>query len=185
MLGTQRFSAVSGATSGDTKKATSSDGVTLQRRKAVTKQGGFLARCWPVWRHLSRLVRWVPEVNTAGQAKDQYYPARWIVKKGGKALKHLAKVQIEVILDTGWVGKHREAYTKYSLPHKPKASDTLVIILENYFYGDGTHWMTIYNDEFRDVEFFDSFVMRLRMTSTGLCKGREKVSCTIRLCCKT
>ena len=70
VLGTLRLSAVSGATSGDTEKVTSSDGVTLQRRKAVTKQGGFLARCWPVWRHLSRRVRWVPEVKPAGQAKD-------------------------------------------------------------------------------------------------------------------
>ena len=100
VLGTRRFSAVSDAISGDTEKATSSDGVTLRRRKAMTNPGGFLARCWPVWRHLSRPVRWVPDVKPAGQEKDQYYPADWVVEKGAKALKNLTKVQIEEIIDT-------------------------------------------------------------------------------------
>ncbi len=100
VLGIRRFIAVSGAISGDTEKATSSDGLTLRSRTAMTNPGGFLARCWPVWRHLSQRVRWVPEVKTAGQAKNQYYPAHWVVEKGAKALKNLTKVQIEEIIDT-------------------------------------------------------------------------------------
>ena len=96
------------------------------------------------------------------------------MEKWANALKHLTKVQIEVILDTRWVGYHMGAYANYSLPHKPKANKTLVIILENYFHGDGTHWMRIYHDGDRDVEFFDSFVMRLQRRLLVYAKDEKK-----------
>ena len=55
-------------------------------------------------------------------------------------------------------GNYRGTFSKDMLPKTMKKNETTVVNLEDYFAGDGTHWVCIYNDEKSDkVEYFDSF----------------------------
>ena len=47
------------------------------------------------------------------------------------------------------------------MPANPTADECLILDLEDYFAGNVTHWVAIYNvPQKRDVEYFDSFGMR-------------------------
>ena len=87
-------------------------------------------------------------------------------KKGQRSdssWKPLTNVQIDKILRNRGIANHRGTYSKdiYTLPEKPKDDESLVINLEDYFDGNGTHWVAIYNaPRSPDVEYFDSFGMR-------------------------
>ena len=51
-------------------------------------------------------------------------------------------------------------YSKDMLPTKPKRNESIIINLEDYLDGNGTHWVAIYNSpENSDIEYFDSFGM--------------------------
>ena len=83
------------------------------------------------------------------------------MEKETKAWRPLTNLQINEALENRGVDNYRGTYNKDTLPNKPKADTSLVINLEDYFDGDGTHGVAIYNDsKTRDVEYFDSFGMR-------------------------
>lgn len=55
----------------------------------------------------------------------------------------------------------RRTFSKDTLPQMPKNDESLIVNLQDYFDGGGTHWVAIYNDpNKKDVEYFDSFGMR-------------------------
>ena len=46
------------------------------------------------------------------------------------------------------------------LPTKPKSDESMIINLQDYLAGNGTHWVAIYNTpKWSDIEYFDSFGM--------------------------
>ena len=69
-----------------------------------------------------------------------------MVGKKAKAWKSLTNLQIKEILDNRGVANYRETYSKNTLPHKPKANESLVINLKDSFDGNGAHWVAVYND---------------------------------------
>ena len=49
-------------------------------------------------------------------------------------------------------------FSKDMLPSAMAKSSSCIINIENYFDGNGTHWVCVYNDpKSKDVEYFDSF----------------------------
>jgi len=49
-------------------------------------------------------------------------------------------------------------FSKDMLPSILKPNASYIVNIENYFDGNGTHWVCIYNDpKSKDVEYFDSF----------------------------
>ena len=49
-------------------------------------------------------------------------------------------------------------FSKDMLPSMTKQNASYIVNIENYFDGNGTHWVCIYNDpKSKDVEYFDSF----------------------------
>ena len=49
-------------------------------------------------------------------------------------------------------------FSKDMLPSVMAKSSSCIINIENYFEGNGTHWVCVYNDpKSKDVEYFDSF----------------------------
>ena len=55
-------------------------------------------------------------------------------------------------------GNYRGTFSKNVLPKTMKKNEATVVNLQDYFAGDGTHWVCIYNHEKLDkVEYFDSF----------------------------
>ena len=50
--------------------------------------------------------------------------------KKAKAWKSLTNIQIEELLENRGVANYRETYSKDTLPHKPKANESLVINLK-------------------------------------------------------
>ena len=52
----------------------------------------------------------------------------------------------------------RGTFSKDILPKSMKSNESLIVNLQDYFSGNGTHWVCIYNDSKSDnVEYFDSF----------------------------
>ena len=83
------------------------------------------------------------------------------MEKEKKAWRPLTNLPSNGALENRGVDNYRGTYNKDTLSNKPKADKSLVINLEDYFDGDGTHEVAIYNDSMtRDVEYFDSFGMR-------------------------
>ena len=60
-------------------------------------------------------------------------------------------MEIDNILRERGVVNYRETYSKDTILANPKDDECLVINLEDYFDGNGTRWVAIYNKE-RDVE---------------------------------
>ena len=51
-------------------------------------------------------------------------------------------------------GKYRGTFSKDMLPKTMKKNEANVVHLQDYFAGDGTHWVCIYNNENSDkVEY--------------------------------
>ena len=51
---------------------------------------------------------------------------------------------------------YRGTFSKDMLPIKPKFSESMVINLQDYFAGSGTHWVAMYTDS-NQYEYFDPF----------------------------
>ena len=121
-----------GAIFGAFKKATSGDDVTPKKRKASTKQGGFLGTL------LASVA--APLITSAlgigggaGRAGKGLMLPGWVGagRNEAEALKPPTILQIDGILENRWVAKYRGTYSKDTLPHKPKVSKSLVINLED------------------------------------------------------
>ena len=81
------------------------------------------------------------------------------------------------------VDNYQGTYSKDTIPNKPKADESLVINLTDYFDVDGTHCVAIYNDpKTRDVGYFDSYGMQPPEAVYRYMKTTGKASCTIRAC---
>ena len=64
-------------------------------------------------------------------------------------------------------------YSKDTLPHKPKANKSLVINLEDYFDGDGTHRGAVYNNGVKMWNILIDPGCAIRMVSTGIYKRQK------------
>ena len=71
-------------------------------------------------------------------------------------MKPLTNLEIDKIMIK--YDNYRGTFSKDILPKRMKKNEATVANLQDYFAGDGTHWVWIYNDEKLDkVEYFDSF----------------------------
>lgn len=53
---------------------------------------------------------------------------------------------------------YRGTFSKDMLPRKINKNESTIVNLQDYFAGNGTHWVCIYNDDnSENVEYFDSF----------------------------
>lgn len=70
----------------------------------------------------------------------------------------MTNVGIEKVMKRHKVTNFRGVYSKDMLPKRMRADECCIINLEDYFDGEGTHWVCVYNDpSSNDVEYFDSF----------------------------
>ena len=59
------------------------------------------------------------------------------------------------------IKNYRGTYSKDMLPKRINNSESMIINLQDYFNGGGTHWTAIYNDKNSNViEYFDSFGLK-------------------------
>ena len=71
-------------------------------------------------------------------------------------MKPLTNLEIDKIMTK--YDNYRGTFSKDILPKTMKKNEATVVNLQDYFTGDGTHWVCIYNDKKSDkVEYFDSF----------------------------
>ena len=78
----------------------------------------------------------------------------------GGGFKPLANTEINDIMRKYKITNFRGCYSKDILPASPLKNESVVVNLEDYLDGNGTHWTVIYNDpKSRDIEYFDSFGM--------------------------
>ena len=71
-------------------------------------------------------------------------------------MKPLTNLEIDKIMTK--YDNYRETFSKGMLPKIMKKNEENIVNLQNYFAGDGTHWVCIYNNKKSDkVEYFDSF----------------------------
>ena len=71
-------------------------------------------------------------------------------------MKFLTNLEIDKIMIK--YDNYRGTFSKDILPKTMKKNEATVVNLQDYFAGDGTHWVCIYNDKKSDkVEYFDSF----------------------------
>ena len=71
-------------------------------------------------------------------------------------MKPLTNSEIDKIMTK--YDNYRGTFSKDMLPKTMKKNEATVVNLIDYFAGDGTHWVCIYNDEKLDkAEYFDSF----------------------------
>ena len=55
-------------------------------------------------------------------------------------------------------GNYRGTFSKDMLPKRINKSESIIVNLQDYFAGSGTHWVCVYNDQGSgNVEYFDSF----------------------------
>lgn len=94
--------------------------------------------------------------------------------KGTKAardiIKPLTNLQIDEFMKKYKINNYIGCYSKDILPTKPKSDESMIINLQDYLDGNGTHWVAIYNSpKFSDIEYFDSFGITPLMWSIITC----------------
>lgn len=78
-----------------------------------------------------------------------------------KILKPLSNIDIDKLMKKHMISNFRGTYSKDMLPSSIHDSESMIINLQDYFKGGGTHWVAIYNDKNGDtVEYFDSFGLK-------------------------
>jgi len=75
--------------------------------------------------------------------------------------------QIEKIMKG--VPNFRGVYSKDTLPDKPNNKESFIVNLQNFFDGEGTHWVAIYKN--KNYEYFDSFGLPPPEEIITYCKG--------------
>ena len=76
----------------------------------------------------------------------------------GGEFKPLTNTEINEIMKRYKITNFRGCYSKDILPSSPNKNESLIVNLEDYLDGSGTHWTAIYNaPNSRDIEYFDSF----------------------------
>lgn len=71
-------------------------------------------------------------------------------------MKPLTNLDLDKIMTK--YDNYRGTFSKDMLPKTMNKNEATVVNLQDYFAGDGTHWVCIYNEEKSDkVEYFDSF----------------------------
>ena len=79
----------------------------------------------------------------------------------GKVLNPLSNIDIDKIMKKHNVKNYRGTYSKDMLPKRINGNESVIVNLQDYFEGEGTHWVVIYNDNNGDsVEYFDSFGLK-------------------------
>ena len=74
------------------------------------------------------------------------------------AFKPLSNVEIENIMKDRKISNFRGVYSKDLLPKKMHKNESIILNIQDFLDGGGTHWVAIYNDiKGKDVEYFDSF----------------------------
>ena len=74
------------------------------------------------------------------------------------AFKPLSNVEIENIMKDRNISNFRGVYSKDMLPKKMRKNESIILNIQDFLDGEGTHWVAIYNDnKSKDVEHFDSF----------------------------
>lgn len=59
------------------------------------------------------------------------------------------------------ISNYRGIFSKDMLPTRIQNSESLIINLQDFFKGDGSQWVAVYNDSKIDiVEYFDSFGLK-------------------------
>ena len=72
--------------------------------------------------------------------------------------KPLSNVEIESIMRDKKITNFRGVFSKDTLPKKMQQNESIIINIQDFLDGGGTHWVCIYNDKkSKDVEYFDSF----------------------------
>ena len=75
-----------------------------------------------------------------------------------KRFKPLSNVQIQEIMINRNITNFRGVYSKDMLPKKIHRDESIIINIQDFLDGGGTHWVCVYNDKkSKDVEYFDSF----------------------------
>ena len=75
-----------------------------------------------------------------------------------KVLKPLSNINIDQIMKKYKITNYRGTYSKDMLPKSINNSESMIINLQDYFKGEGTHWVVIYNDKNSNmIEYIDSF----------------------------
>ena len=78
-----------------------------------------------------------------------------------KVLKPLSNINIDQIMKKYKITNYRGTYSKDMLPKSINNSESMIINLQDYFKGEGTHWVVIYNDKNSNmIEYFDSFGLK-------------------------
>jgi hypothetical protein len=76
------------------------------------------------------------------------------------------------------ISNFRGVFSKDMLPKFINKNESVVINLENYFAGNGTHWVGVYNSPNSDViEYFDSFGLYPPDTILTYMKTSNKDGC--------
>jgi len=71
-------------------------------------------------------------------------------------MKPLSNLDIDKIMAN--CTNYKGTFSKDMLPKSMNKNESAIINLQDYFAGNGTHWVCVYNDEISDnVEYFDSF----------------------------
>lgn len=76
------------------------------------------------------------------------------------------------------VSNFRGVFSKDMLPKIINKNESIVINLEDYFAGDGTHWVGVYNyPDSNVVEYFDSFGLYPPDDILAYMKTSQKTDC--------
>ena len=75
--------------------------------------------------------------------------------------KPLSNFDIEKIVKKLKIKKFRGVFSKDMLPAQMKGNESVIINIQDYLDGGGTHWVCVYNNpDNPDCIYFDSFGMR-------------------------
>ena len=78
-----------------------------------------------------------------------------------RKFKPLSNIEIEEIMKNKKIKNFRGVYSKDILPKKMYVNESMVINIQDFLDGGGTHWVCTYVDRnSKDVEYFDSYGLR-------------------------
>ena len=78
-----------------------------------------------------------------------------------RAFEPLSNIEIENIMKNERISNFRGVYSKDILPKKMNRNESIVVNIQDFLDGEGTHWVCMYNEsKSEDVEYFDSYGLR-------------------------